>query len=265
MARDARATGRDVTPPRPVVVPVGVGAAYGRPEEGQSCYLVQVADRSFVLDLGSGNLNRLQEHVAPERLSAIVVTHLHPDHCVDLLALRVYLAHGPGRDRGSPLPVLGPPGLREQLLGFPGPEGWDEVIRFEELAGPSGERDLGGAVTLRYREVPHLPPTFALRVEAGGGAVCFGADCADNEELPALAAGVDVLLCECSFGAAEVPAGVPHLNGRQAGGIAARAGARRLLLAHCFPEQDRDAALAEARAAFGGPVQWAVQGEAVAA
>ena len=90
-------------------------------------------------------------------------------------------------------------------------------MRFEELTGDAGERDLGGGVTLRYRQVPHLPPTFALRVEAGGGAVCFGADCADNDELPALAEGADVLVCECSFGAGEVPRGVPHLNGAQAG------------------------------------------------
>ena len=150
-------------------------------------------------------------------------------------------------------------------MDFGGSERWDEVMRFEELTGDAGERDLGGGVTLRYRQVPHLPPTFALRVEAGGGAVCFGADCADNDELPALAAEADVLLCECSFGAAEVPDGVPHLNGVQAGGIAARAGAGRLLLTHCFPEQDRDAALADARRAFGGPVQWAVQDETVAA
>ena len=263
MARDVRATGRDVTPPRPVLVPVGVGAAYARPGEAQSCYLVRVADRAIALDLGSGTLNRLQEHLPPERLSALVITHLHPDHCVDLLALRVYLAYGPGR--GHALRVLGPPELRRRLMDFGGSDAWDEVIRFEDLTGDAGERDLGGGVTLRYGQVPHLPPTFALRVEAGGGAVCFGADCADNDALPVLAAGADVLLCECSFGAGEVPAGVPHLNGRQAGGIAARAGAGRLLLTHCFPEQDRGAALADAREAFPGPVEWAVQDEAVAA
>jgi ribonuclease BN (tRNA processing enzyme) len=264
MARDVRATGRDVTPPRPVLVPVGVGAAYARPGEAQSCYLIRAGDRAIALDLGSGALNRLQEHVRPEDLDALVITHLHPDHCVDLLALRVYLAYGPGR--GSALRVLGPAELRQRLVDFGGDDdGWDEVIRFEALAGDAGERDLGGGLALRYRQVPHLPPTFALRVEAGGGAVCFGADCADNEALPALAEGADVLLCECSFGAEEVPAGVPHLNGRQAGGIASRAGARRLLLTHCFPEQDREAALAAARAAFGGPAGWAVQDEAVAA
>ncbi len=252
-----------MTAPRPVLVPVGVGAAYARPGEAQSCYLVRAGDRAVALDLGSGALNRLQELIRPEELDALAVTHLHADHCVNLLALRVYLAYGPGRRVA--LRVLGPPGLRERLVGFGGADAWDEVMRFEELTGTDGERDLGGGVTLRYRQVPHLPPTFALRVEAGGGAVCFGADCADNDELPALARGADVLLCECSFGAGDVPPGVPHLNGAQAGGIAARAGAGRLLLTHCFPEQDRDAAAAAARERFAGPVAWAVQGEAVAA
>jgi ribonuclease BN (tRNA processing enzyme) len=264
MARDARATGRHVTAPRPVLVPVGVGAAYSRPGEAQSCYLVRAGDRAVALDMGSGALNRLQEQIRPEELDAVVVTHMHPDHCVDLLALRVYLAYGPGAGAG-PLRVLGPPELRRRLVGFGGSDAWDEVMRFEALTGAAGERDLGGGATLRYRQVPHLPPTFALRVDAGGGSVCFGADCADNDELPALAEGADVLLCECSFGAAPVPDGVPHLNGGMAGAIASRAGAGRLLLTHCFPEQDREAALAAARGAFAGPVAWAERGAAVAA
>jgi ribonuclease BN (tRNA processing enzyme) len=262
MARDARATGRHVTAPRPVLVPVGVGAAYARPGEAQSCYLVRAGGTAVALDLGAGALNGLQRHVAPEELTAIVITHLHADHCIDLLALRVYMAFGPGA--GRTVRVLGPPRLRERLAAFAGPDDW-QALRFEELAGAAGERELGGGVALRYRQVPHLPPTFALRVEAGEGAVCFGADCADNDELPVLAAGADVLVCECSFGADEVPAGVPHLNGAQAGRIAARAGARRLLLTHCFPEHDRDAALAAAAAEFPGSATWAVQGQAVPA
>lgn len=251
-----------MTAGRPVLVPVGTGAAHARPGEAQSCYLVRAGETAVALDMGSGTLNRLQDEIRPEDLAAIVITHLHPDHMVDLLALRVYLAYGPGR--GRTVRVLGPPGLARRLADFGGSDGW-HCMSFEDLTGDEGERDLGGGVALRYRQVPHLPPTFALRLEAGGGSVCFGADCADNEALPRLAAGADVLLCECSFGEDPVPEGVPHLNGALAGGIAARAGAGRLLLAHCFPEQDRDAALAAAREAFGGPAEWAVQRAAVPA
>lgn len=263
MAADARAISRHVSDPRLRIVPVGVGAAYSAPGEAQSSYLVSAAGRSVAIDLGSGTLNLLQRRIAPEDLDALVITHLHPDHCVDLMALRVYMVWGPGA--GRVLRVHGPPGLRERLVAFSGSDGWDRAFDFRDLASGGGEIDLGDGLVLRHREVPHLPPTHAVRLEHDGRSICFSADCAPNEELVELARGCEVLVCECSFGAGEVPEGVPHLNARDAGGIAARAGVGRLLLVHCSPEFDRDAALAVAGEAFGGPVAWARQGEAVAA
>ena len=263
MAADARAISRHVSDARLRIVPIGVGSAYSAPGEAQSCYLVSAAGRSVAIDLGSGTMNLLQRQIAPEDLDAVVITHIHPDHCVDLMSLRVYMVWGPGR--GRVLPVHGPPGLRERLVAFSGSEGWETAFAFHHLAPGAGEIDLGDGLVLRHREVPHLAPTHAVRVEHGGRSICFSADCAPSEELVELARGCDVLVCECSFGAGPVPAGVPHLNARDAGAIAARADARRLLLVHCSPEFDRDAALALAREAFDGPAQWARQGEAVAA
>ena len=118
---------------------------------------------------------------------------------------------------------------------------------------------------MRHAPVPHLDPTHAVRIEHGAAAVCLGADCGPGDALPELAAGCDLLVLECTFGAEPVPEGVPHLNGAAAGALAERAGARRLLLTHCQPEYDRDAALAAARAAFRGPVDWARQDAAVTA
>jgi ribonuclease BN (tRNA processing enzyme) len=263
MAADARAISRHVNDPRLRIVPVGVGAAYSAPGEAQSSYLVTAAGRSVAIDLGSGTLNLLQRQIAPEDLDALVITHLHPDHCVDLMALRVYMVWGPGA--GRVLTVHGPPGLRERLVAFSGSDGWDRAFVFRDLAAGGGEVDLGDGLVLRHREVPHLPPTHAVRLEHGGRAICFSADCGPNDALVELARGCEVLVCECSFGAGRVPEGVPHLDARDAGGIAARAGAGRLLLVHCSPEFDRAEALDVAREAFGGPVAWARQGEAVAA
>ncbi len=244
-------------------MPVGAGAAYGAPGEAQSCYLFGAAGRRVAVDMGSGTLNLLQRQIAPETLDALVVTHLHPDHCVNLMALRVYMVWGPGA--GATLQVHGPPGLRDRLAAFSGSEGWDSAFAFHDLAAGGGEIALGDGMVLRHREVPHLPPTHAVRVEHDGRAICFSADCAPDDALVELARGCDVLLCECSFGAGEVPPGVPHLNAADAGGIAARAGVGRLVLVHGQPEFDRDAAVAAAAEAFGGPVEWARQGEALAA
>ncbi len=245
------------------LVPLGIGAAYGPPGETQSCHLVRAGRRALVVDMGAGALSRLVGVMRPEHLEAVVVTHMHPDHCVDMMALRVYMTWGPGR--GGTLRVLGPPGLRDRLAAFSGSEGWDTAFAFEDLAAGGGEIDLGAGLVLRHREVPHLPPTHAVRVDHGGASVCLSADCGPNDALSELAAGCDVLLCECTFGAEPVPEGVPHLNGRAAGEIAARAGVARLLLVHGQPEYDRDAAVAQAREAFDGPVAWAAQGEEIVA
>lgn len=242
-------------------VPVGVGAGYCRDGEAQSCYLVRTPTRTVCVDLGSGALSVLQAHLAPEDLDLLVVSHLHPDHCVDLLALRVYMTFGPGR--GHELRVLGPPGLEEHLAAFGGDDEWD-AFRFEVLIPERGEVDLGDGLVLSYREVPHLPPTYATRFDYRGSSVCLGADCADNDALPELARDADLLVCECSFGAEPVPPGVAHLNAISAGGIAARARARHVLLTHCPAEFDRADALRAAKTVFPGPIAWARQGIAIA-
>jgi len=242
------------------LTPVGVGFAYGRPGEAQSCYLVGGGGTTVCLDLGSGALNRLQGHVAPEHLAAIVISHLHSDHCVDLVSLRVYMMIGPGR--GRRVRVIGPPGLRELMAAFAGRDGWDASFTFEVL-DPAAPCDLGGGVVMTCAPVPHSGPTFAVRLDHGGASVTYGADCRPNDALPALASGCGVLLAECSEGVGPAPEGSAHLTAADAGLMARRAGAGRLLLTHCAPEHDRDAALAAAREAFGGDVDWARQGEAV--
>lgn len=248
--------------PRLELVPVGVGSAFAAPGEAQSSYLVRAGDHAVVIDLGSGTFGLLQNHIAPEDVETLLITHLHPDHCVDLMALRVYMVWGPGA--GHRIRVIGPPDLRARLSAFSGSDAWDTAFSFEDFAPREGHIDLGEGLTVRHHEVTHLPPTNALRLQRNGASICFGADCAPGPELAELAAGCDVLVCECTFGADPVPAGVPHLSAGDAGDIAAHADVGRLLLVHCQPDHDRDRALAAARAAFGGPVDWARQGEPVA-
>ncbi len=239
---------------------VGTGAAYGRPGEVQSCHLVRAGGAAICLDLGAGALNALTAHVRPEDLDLVVISHLHPDHFVDLLALRVYMVWGPGA--GRRVRVAGPPGLRELLARF-GDDGLGSALVFEELVGDAPETMLDVPVRLRHRQVPHLPPTYATRIDAGGRSVCFGADCAPNDALAELAAGVDVLITECSFGVGTVPDGAMHLNARAAGEIARASGAARLVLTHCFPEWDPDEAARAAGRVAAAPVVAARAGETV--
>ena len=245
--------------PRLTLTPIGVGSACPAPGEAQSSYLVRGGDAAVAIDLGSGTLTRLRQAIPPEELAAVVITHLHPDHCVDLMALEVYMVWGPGAG-GGVVRVIGPPGLRERVVDFSRASGWDAAFRFEDFAPVGGEVQLADGLVMRHREVPHLPPTNAVRLERAGASICLGADCAPGPELPELASGCDVLVCESTWGAGPPVEGVPHLTAGDAGRIAHRAGAGRLLLTHLDPERDADAALAEARREFSGPVDLARPG-----
>ncbi|MSO44945.1 MAG: MBL fold metallo-hydrolase [Thermoleophilia bacterium] len=243
------------------LIPIGAGAAFGLPGQSQSSYLVRGGRSAVCFDLGSGTFNHILGTLDPTTLDAIVISHLHPDHFADLLALRVYMAHGPGL--GYPLNVYSPPGLLARLDVVADGESW-AGIRFHDLAAGEGRID-AGELCIRHAEVPHLPPTHASRVEFGGRSITYGADCAPGDALPTLAEGTDVLVLECTFGTGPIPEGVPHLNACTAGEIARRAGAGRLLLVHGYPGIDREASVAEAADIFGGPVEWARDGVAVTA
>lgn len=262
-AADARTRCRNIAGPRLTLLPIGVGNACPAPGEAQSGYLVRGGGAAVMVDMGSGVLTRLRQEMAPEALTQVVVTHLHPDHCVDLMGLEVHLVWGPGAG-SPPLPVLGPPGLRDRLVAFSGARGFDTAFTWSTFAPEAGEVALGHGLVMRHREVPHLPPTNAVRFERGGASVCFGADCAYGDALAELAAGCDVLVCEATFGAGPPVEGVPHMTGAEAGRIAARAGVGRLLLTHLDPRRDVAATLAQARAGFDGPVGLARPGDAVA-
>ncbi len=244
------------------LLPIGCGAAYGRADETQSSYLVRGAGRSVLLDLGAGSLNRLVRVQPPETLDLIVISHVHPDHVADLLSLRVYMAWGPGR--GRRVSVLAPAALRDRLVAFSGDEGWADGLDFGGIPDAGADLTVGG-LRLTLRPVPHHVTTFAVRVDDGTTSLCYTADCQPSEALEELAAGCDILLAECSFGAGDVPEGVPHLNAAAAGRLARDAGVGRLALTHIFPEYDPGEAVAAAAEVFPGPIEWARSGSPIRA
>ena len=91
---------------------LGCSGSFGAPGGGAcSGYLLRSGDTSIWIDCGNGTFGHLQEHVAVEDLTAVVLTHGHPDHCVDIYGLHVLLRYGIERED---VPVFAPEGL-EQL------------------------------------------------------------------------------------------------------------------------------------------------------
>src|SRR3954447_24372972 len=88
-----------------------LGGSAASPNSGAGCsgYLLQTAGASVWIDPGPGTLQELRRHVDFRRLDAVLVSHMHLDHVLDLLALRHALAYNP-ISAPAPIPVWLPPG-----------------------------------------------------------------------------------------------------------------------------------------------------------
>lgn len=237
---------------------LGCSGSLPGPDSPASGYLVEEDGYRLVLDLGHGALGPLQQHVAPNEVDAILLSHLHGDHCIDLTAYVNVLRYGPHRSNGR-IPVIGPSGTRDRIE-----TAYDPLARklglqelFDFSTPHSGEL---GPFAVSVAPVNHPVPAFAISVSAGDRRLVYSGDTGESEALVSLAHEADVLLCEASFGPDEDYVPDLHLTGRQAGEHAAKAGVDRLIVTHVPPWNSREVAVAEASATFAGTVEAARPG-----
>lgn len=240
---------------------VGCSGSFPGPGSVCSCYLVEAEGFRLVLDMGNGALGELQRHIGAYDVDAVLVSHLHGDHCLDLCSYYVARKYRP---EGAPprVPVYGPQGTGEHLArasGLTSAEGMREVFDIRVVA--PGRMEIGPfGVTLE--RVNHPIETFGVRVQHGESALTYSADTGASDALVRLAADANVLLCEASFHEGRDSASGLHLNGRQAGEHAARAGVEGLLLTHLPPWNEPERSVAEASGAFAGHISLASTGGA---
>jgi ribonuclease BN (tRNA processing enzyme) len=241
---------------------LGRCGGYPRPGEACSGYLVEVGGLRLALDLGHGVLSRLLLRTSAYDLKAVVLSHLHPDHVADLPALRVALRWG-RRPPGWPgrLPVLAPEAAARYFACVTGEE---ELQEFEFFPVPQTDPVELDGVRMSFTRTRHPVEAYAVRVEAGGRVLVYTADTAPSDEVAELSRGADVLVAEATLSEAyaDRAEAAGHMTGSQAGTLARRAGARRLLLTHFFPTTDPQESVAAAQKAFGGPVEAAEEGKA---
>lgn len=247
---------------------MGCSGSFPSPESPASCYLVEADDEHgrtwrVVLDLGSGAVGPLQRYAPLDALDAVLLSHLHPDHFMDLCGLYVARHYAPG---GSPrpLPVHGPAGTAQRIRQAYGgePAGLDATYDVHEV---TGDRPvvLGPLTATPYR-VDHPVEAYGWRVEHHAGprtaVLAYTGDTDSCDALLALAKGADVLLAEASFQEGRDTARGVHLTGLRAGRLAADAGCRRLVLTHVPVWTDPDVVRTEARTAFPGALEVARPG-----
>ena len=222
-----------------------------------SSYLVESGGFRLLVDCGNGASGPVQRYAGLNELDAVLISHVHSDHCIDLVVFAFARRYGTGVT--GRLPVYGPAGLQRRLLGSDSDPGGrlDDVYEFHDLT--VGRLSLG-PFEIDLARMNHPVETFGMRIMADGASLTYSADTGQCAALVDLARQTDLLLCEAAFRDDPAnPEGL-HLNGRQAGEHAAAAGAKSLVLTHIPPWMDKQTSLADATAAYDGPVELARPG-----
>jgi len=242
-----------------------LGSSGGAPTRTNpaSGYLLETGQTTIWVDAGTGTFMPLAARVDPGYLDAVVISHIHVDHCSDLYGLYGYLAYGPSGI--VPVPVYVPDGAAEHLAGFARAAEehvFHQVLDLRTVA--PGDEATVGEVRIVFGEAIHPVPALVTRFEAGGTSVVYSGDTGPGGDLARLATGADLLVCEASMQGVRGPETYPyHLTAGETGALAAAAGVGELLVTHVAAVLDPAVGLGEAEAAFGRPARLAVPGETV--
>jgi ribonuclease BN (tRNA processing enzyme) len=245
------------------LIVLGTDSGFPRPGGACSGYLVRHEGFNLVVDLGTGALANLQHHVPHDgRIDAIVLSHEHPDHCLDLYPL--YVARWLHPEPLPSIPVYGPAGAFERVARLEGTDGSPSMPAvFEPHTVEPGERVEVGPFRIDTRPMAHLVTNLGVRIQADGTSMVYTGDTGPSEELVELARGVDVLLAEATLLDGPDPSWF-HLSARQAAEHGTRAGVGTLVLTHFWPTRDRDLSRQQAGEAFDGTVVMAEEGLSLA-
>ncbi len=232
---------------------LGSGTTMPDADRGPAGFLVQTSEGAWLVDGGSGTLQRcMRAGVDPRTLDGGFYSHWHPDHMADLVPLLFTFRVS---ERTAPYPIHAAAGFLDvfdllqetfgKWLSF-GARG----ARVHELSirGPDVVQ-LGG-LTVRSRPANHGAGALHYRFEADGVAVVYSGDTGPSENLVELSRGADLLICECA-GSDEEP--IPgHMTPTDVMRVSKAARPAEVWLTHLYPHVDPQQAVN--RVSMAGPM-----------
>ncbi len=244
---------------------IGCAGSFPGPASPASCYLLEAPFEgrtwSIVLDLGNGSLGVLQRHTDPGALDAVVLSHLHADHFLDLCGLYVMQKYRPGGPSGRVIDVFGPADTPHRVgLAYYG-HSVETVAEFAFNPVMDGSSFTVGPFRVLAKRVNHPVEAYGYRVEVGGRVVTFTGDTDTCDALSPLMTGADLVLADTAFVDGRDPERDIHMTGSRVARAALDAGGvRRLMLTHIPSWNDPEVCRAQAAALWPGEVELARSG-----
>jgi ribonuclease BN (tRNA processing enzyme) len=250
---------------------VVLGGCGAWPEPGRACsgFLLEHDGFRVALDLGYGTLPRLLsllDSATAVGLDAVVVTHDHPDHVVDLHGLlRARLYDGREEPR---IALYSPEAVLERIAGLEDSDRRTAELVFTWRSLPAGAYEVG-PFRLQSWALPHYVPNSGVRLSTSEFIVAYTGDTGPDPALAEVGRDADLYIVDATDRLQQAglrprtPGPAMNLTSREAGEAAAAAGADRLMLTHFWPGNDRDRSRAAAAAVFPGEVLIADEGAVV--
>ncbi|OZI12501.1 hypothetical protein CEW92_06000 [Bacillaceae bacterium SAS-127] len=232
---------------------IGCWGGYPKVNEASSGYLFEEEGFKLLVDCGSGVLSKLQQHVAPEELNAVLLSHYHADHIADIGVLQhaLLIQKHLGKEV-TPLPIYSH--NEDALFASLTYKGLTEGRAYQ----PNQTLTLG-PFTVEFLRTVHSVPCFAMKISAHDHTVVYTADSAFQQQFIPFAKECDLLLCESNFYSGMDGQAVGHMTSTEAGRLAHSARVGTLVLTH-LPHFGELAKLKEeAEAEFRGTVLLAKQ------
>jgi ribonuclease BN (tRNA processing enzyme) len=246
-------------------------------DAGGACsgYLLEEGNTVLLVDCGNGVFSKLRQFRDYVDVDAVVISHLHADHFLDLVPYAYALTYAP---RQQPVPVHTwagtdnparpklhvPPGATELFRRVVGAWGNEDLIEnaFDLTEYEASSVLEIGPIRIKFQVVPHFTETYAMSLEStnGGGRIIYGADSRPTEALIDFARGCDLLIIEATLPRPERTGVRGHLTPGEAGEHGRDAGVKRLVLTHFSDELGSGWARDEAEQTFGATVEVASEG-----
>jgi ribonuclease BN (tRNA processing enzyme) len=241
---------------------LGSSAAYPAAGRAASGYLLRHDGFNLWIDCGTGTLSNVQKYVALDEIDSILISHEHPDHCIDLYPLHIARTFHP--EKLPRLPVYGPAGVFDRVSGL---ERDTDGGRMRDVLDmrpvePGDSLEIG-PYRVTTRLLPHWVPNIGVRLETDGLAFAYTGDTGPDRGIEEIARDADLLVTEASWQDGHEAPQPYHLTARGAAEHADRAGAKRLLLTHFWPGLDREKSRTQAAEAYEGEIVLATEGLSV--
>jgi ribonuclease BN (tRNA processing enzyme) len=237
---------------------LGSGTATPSLKRNASGLAIKSGGVLIVVDMGPGTIRRMCEaDIDYRHVDAIAITHFHPDHVSDIVPFLFAANYAFGPIREEPFFLIGPDGLDTWCRSLVAVHGdWivprNDRLKIRELNADGPDSTNLDRVKMLSVPSEHSAPSLSYRIEDANGSVTLSGDTDITENLVELAKDTDVLVCECSMPEGRKVPG--HLVPSEAGAMAARAGAGKLVLTHMYPPCEEADVAAQAATVFSGEV-----------